>query len=311
MALTIGQMASVSFPKVLADKRKAHNQWSENALLREMERQGGIHHESLGPTIDAPLDYQSNPGTAFLATELQPTSLTATDVVTTAQYTPAELSVPVTWSKRTEMLNPSPNQKISIVSQLLTNGINSHDDAIEKGLLAASATNGFNSLVIYFPTSGQGSVGGVDSAVNTFWRHFQNTYVDDTDIEAGMTTSWNQATKGSGSTHMPSLIVSDATTQGIFEGTQQANQRYVDTEELKAGFKILAFKTARYVFSQYGTTTLFMFSPKSTYLVVSKEYFRDKSETQELENANGYSFKIYSGLQLVTTNKSRVGIVHL
>jgi hypothetical protein len=311
MSLTISQMSAVSYPAVVAEKRKAANQWEESALLRELERQGGVHRRDLGPTIEAPLDYQRNQGGEFLVTELTPTSLQATEVVTSASYTPAELSIPVTWSKRTEALNPSKNQKIAVVSQLIENGLNTHDDLIELGLFATTATNGFQSLVAYFPTSGQGSVGGIDSAVNTWWRHQSNTYVDDSDIESGMTVSWNQATKGSGSKMSPTLAVSDAPTQALFEGTQQANQRYVDTDELKAGFKILGFKTCRYVFSQYGTTTIFMFSPKTVFLEVSKEYFRMKGETQELQNGNGFNFKIYSALQLVTTNKSRVGIVHL
>jgi hypothetical protein len=104
--------------------------------------------------------------------------------------------------------------------------------------------------------------------------------------------------------------VSDAATQALFEGTQQANQRYVDTDELKAGFKVLAFKTARYVFSQYSGNSgaIYLLNPKNFKLVVSKEYFRDRGETQEMENANGYTFKIYSALQTVSDNRSRLGI---
>ena len=307
----ISQMLAASYPAVYADKKKAANQWSENAFTRELEKQGGIKRKSFGPTIEASLDFQSNPGTEFLSTELQTTSLTKTEVVTAASYTPAELSVPMTWSKRDEMENPSENQKIALVAQILDNGFESHDDAVEKGLLAATATNGFESFPDYFPTSGQGSVGGVDSATSLWWRHFSNTYVDDTDIESAMTIGWNQAAKGSGSTTAPTLLVSDATTQATFEGTQQANQRYVDSEELKAGFKVLAFKTARYIFSQYGTTSIFMFNPKSVWMAVSKEFFREKGEVQEIQNAQGYTCKLYSGLQLITNNKSRVSIVHL
>ncbi len=126
-----------------------------------------------------------------------------------------------------------------------------------------------------------------------------------------MTTGWNDAAKGSGSTIAPSLAVSDGATQALFEGTQQANQRWVDDQDLKAGFKTLAFKTARYVFSQYGTSSIFMFNPKTVYLVGSKEYFRDKGETQEIQNANGFNFKIYSVLQLIVNNKSRVAVIHV
>jgi hypothetical protein len=196
MALSISQMAAVSYPAVLNEMRKPENQWAENAFLREFERQGGIKRESLGPTIEATLDYQRNPNAEFLATDLQTTSLSKTEVITAASYTPAEISVPVTWSKKDEVQNPSENQKVALVKSLLENGINSHDDLLEQAFFAATATNGFASLISYFPTSGQGSVGGVDSATETWWRHPQNTYVDDTDIEAGMTLTWNQCEQG-------------------------------------------------------------------------------------------------------------------
>jgi hypothetical protein len=311
MAPTIGQIASVSYPAVLNDMKKGTNQWSENAFMREFEKQGGIKKKSLGSTIDAPLDYRRNPGSEFLANDLQVVSLTKTEVVTTATYGIAELSIPVTWSKKDEVQNPSENQKIALVKTLLENGINSHDDMIEQALFAAAATNGFNSLVALLPTSGQGSVGAIDSATELWWRHPSNTYVDDTDIEASMTTTWNSAAKGSGSSLVPTIIVSDSATQAIFEGTQQPNQRFIDTDELKAGFKVLGFKTARYVFSQYATTSQLFLNPKSVQLIGSKEYFREKNDTQELQNAKGFGFKIYSALQLVINNKSRLGISHL
>ena len=44
---------------------------------------------------------------------------------------------------------------------------------------------------------------------------------------------------------------------------------------------------------------------------MSKEYFRDKGETQELQNANGFVFKIYSAMQTVVDNRSRLGVVHI
>ena len=311
MALSISQMAAVSYPAVLAEKRKAANQWAESAFMRELERQGAVKRLSFGPTIEAPLDYRANPGTAMLATDLQGTSLALTEVVTSASYTPAELSVPMVWSKMQEAQNPSENQKIALVAQILENGIESHDDAIEQDLFLTS-TNGFLGLLTHCPlVNSAGSDGGIDPSTNTFWRNQTNTYVDDTDIEAAFTTTWNQCAKGSGSKMLPTLMVSDAPTQALFEGTQQANQRWVDTDELKAGFKILAFKTARYVFSQYGLTSVFFLNPKNFHLAVSKEYFRDKGDTQEIPNANGYVTKIYSALQTVTNNRSRLGVAHL
>lgn len=310
MALSISQIASISYSAVLADNRKAANQWSESAFLRELERQGAIKRRSLGSNIEAPLDYRRNPGTAFLATPMQPTSLNETEIVTAAAYDIAEISVPVTWTKKTEVQNPSENQKVAFTRQLLDNAINSHDDAIEEALFTAT-TNGFLGLPTHIPTSGQGSDGGIDASTEAWWRPISVTYTGDTDIESALTQGWNLAAKGSGSKLQPTLLVSDAETQAIFEGTQQANQRYVDTQDLGAGFKVLAFKTARYVFSQYGTSSIFGVNPKNFNVVVSKEYFREKGETSELPNANGYIFKVYSALQSVTDNRSRLFVVHV
>lgn len=309
MALTIGQIVAVSYPAVLAEMRKAANQWVESAFLRELERQGAVIRKSLGTTIEAPLDYQRNPGAAFLVTDLAPTSMNKTEVLTAASYDIAEISVPIVWSKKDEVQNPSENQKIALVKALLENGINSHDDLIEQYLFATS-TNGFLGLDTHITDAGTGSDGGIDSTVNTWWRNQQATYVDDTDIEAAFTTVWNAAAKGSGSSLLPTLMVSDGATQALFEGTQQANQRYIDTQELKAGFKILGFKTARYVFSQYADTDVNFLNPKNFQIVASKEYFRDRGDTQEIPNANGFVTKIYSALQTVTNNRSRLGVAH-
>lgn len=310
MSLTIGQIVATSYPAVINEMRKPANQWAESALMRELERQGGILRRSLGATIEATLDYQRNPGTAILQTDLQATSLTKTEVLTAASYDIAEVSAPIVWSKRDEVQNSTENQKVALVKSLLENGINSHDDIVESALFGTS-TNGLLGLNTHVPQNGQGSDGGIDASVNVFWRNPSVTYVDDTDIEAAFTSVYNSAAKGSGSNLMPTLMVSDGATQALFEGTQQANQRYVDSQELKAGFKILAFKTARYVYSQYGGTSVYFVNPKNLQLIVSKEYFRDRGDTQEIPNANGFVTKIYSAMQLITNNKSRLGIAHI
>jgi hypothetical protein len=309
MAL-VSQIISASYAAVVNEARQAANQWAESAYMREMERQGAIDRVNFGSQIERTLDYQPNPGTAFLASSMQPTSLAETEVVTSAVYAIAELSVPVTWSKKTEAQNPSENQKIALVKQLITNGLDSHDNAIEQAFFVAS-TNGFLGLPTHATSAGTGSDGGIDSGTETWWQNKQATYVDDTDIESAMTQGWNAATKGSGSKMSPTLAVSNGDTQAIFEGTQQANQRWIDTEELKAGFKILGFKTTRYVFSQYGTSTIYMSNPKSLSLQCSKTFFRDRGETQEIPNANGYTFKIYSALQYTTNNRSRIAAIHV
>jgi hypothetical protein len=310
MALSISQILAASYDAVVNEMRKPANQWAESAFLRELERQGGIKRENLGPTIQMTLDYRRNPGSAFLATDLEPTSMSKTDVLSAASYSVAELSIPMVWSKKDEAMNPSYNQKVALVKSIIENGVSSHDDMIEQASFSTS-TSGFVGLQTMVPTDGLGTVGGIDASTETFWRNPEGTYTDDTDIEAALTAEWNAAAKGSGSKLVPTLLVSDGATQAIFEGTQQALQRYVDEQEAKAGFRVLAFKTARYVFSQHASTTIYGLNPKNFMLVVSKQYFRERGETQEIPNANGFVSKIYSALQYGTNNKSRLFNVHL
>lgn len=309
MAL-ISQIIAVSYNLVLNKNRTPENQWRESALMRVAEKQGLIKRESLGPSIEVALDYRQNAAAGFLLTELQPTSLDKTEVITSAVYTPAELSVPIVWSKRDEATNPTTNQKVALAKSLIANAIDTHDDLLEQAFFATS-TNGFLGLPTHIPTSGQGSDGGIDAAVNVFWRNQTATYIDETDMIPAMTSVWNSCAKGSGSTMLPSIIVSDGPTQAIFEATQQPLQRWSNTNEMNAGFKVLKFKNADYVYSQYGTSSQFFLNAKNFNLVVSREYFRDKGDTDEIQNAHGYVCKIYSALQTVTNNKSRLGVVHV
>ncbi len=305
---TISQILSVSYPAVLNEMRKPANQFAENAFLREMEAKGMLKRESLGPTIEHTLDYQRNPGTDFLATDLTATSLSKVEVLTAASYEPGQLSVPVVWSKGDEAKNPSVNQKVALVKSLLENAITSHDDAIEEAIFGTS-TDGFLGLQNIVPDSGEGSPGGIDASVDVWWANYSATYLaNGTDIEAQMTTAWNTAAKGTGG-KSPDLLVSGAEAQALYEGTLQTFQRFIDVKEADGGFKKLAFKTARYIFSQYGDDHIYFLNSKCFGVRASKEAFREKGDTVEIPNANGYVVKIYSMLQTTTNNKSRLAVI--
>lgn len=289
--------------------KKAENQWEESAFLKELKRQGGLKEIAGGPQIEAPLDYRRNPGTDFLVADLDPLAMGKTEVLTAAVYDPALLAVPVVWSKADEARNPEENQKVSLTKSLLDNANRSHEDIIEQNIFGTS-NDGFLGLQTILPDSGQGTVGGINAATELFWRNFTGTYASaGTDIIAKMTLAWNTASKGTGSDLSPTLIVSDAASQAIFEGTQVGLQRYESSQELKAGFKTLAFKTAVYVFSQYANTRIYFMNPKVFKLVFYRGAQKQKGDTQEINNGLGYRFFIHSMLQFVTTYKGRGAVL--
>lgn len=312
MALSIEQITAVSYKAVLAELRKPANQWCENAALKTLEKMGFVDRINFGENIEVPLDYRPNPDTAILSTDQDAASLLKTEVITSAVYDIAQINVPVTWTKGDDAKNPSENQKVALVKALLENGINSHDDLIEQTLFTTSTVGGveLNGLDTLVPTSGQGTVGGIDSSLELFWRNFADTYTDGSDIEAGMTEAWNEASKASGSSLQPKLLVSGPDAHVIYESSLQAFQRFNDTSKADGAFTNLMFKNASYVFSQYGGFKIYFLNPKNFKMVVSKSYFRDKGETEAVPGQNAFYFLIYSALQIVTNNKSRLAVIN-
>lgn len=311
MALSVEQIAAISYPAVLADARKPANQWAQNAALAELERQGFIQHVSLGENIEAPLDYRANPDTAIMSSDQDSAALLKTEVVTSAVYDIAQLNVPVTWTKGDEAKNPSETQKIALVKTLLENGITSHDNLLETTLFTTSAVGGveLNGLDTLVPTSGAGTVGGISATTETWWANQADTYTDGSDIEAAMTTVYNACAKGTGATLVPKILISGSTPHALYESQLQTLQRFNDSASADGGFKKLAFKGADYIFSHKGGTSIYFLNPKNFQMVVSKQYFRDKGQTYDVPGQNAFYFLIYSALQLITNNKSRLGVL--
>lgn len=304
-------MAAVAYPAVLADMRQPANQWTENAALRVMEKQGVISRIALGPTIEVPLDYRANPDAAILAGDQDTASLVKTEVITSASYNVAQISVPVTWTKGDDAKTPTENEKVVFLKSLLENGINSHDDLIEQTIFTTSTAGGdeLQGLDNLVSTAGTGVVGGIDSSVEVWWKNYADTYTDATDIEAAFTTAFNKAAKGSGAMLQPKFLISGVAPYVQYESGLQTLQRFGDSSEADAGFKVLKFKNADYVFSQYGGTKVYFLNPKNYRIVVSKQYFRDKGETYAVPGQNSFYFLIYSALQAVTSNRSRLAVL--
>lgn len=311
MALSVEQIAAVSYPAVLAELRKPANQWAENAALRALESNGFIQRVNFGENIEIPLDYRSNPDTAVLASDQDSASLLKTEVITSAVFDIAQLNVPVTWTKGDEAKNPSETQKVALVKSILQNAIDSHDDLLEQRIFTSSSVGGveINGLADLVKTDGQGTVGGIDASIETWWRNQADTYTDGSDIEASMTDVYNACSKGTGG-QQPKLLISGTTVHGLYESQLQTLQRFVDSNEADGGFKMLAFKGAKYIFSHKGGTSIYFLHPKNYQMAVSKTYFRDKGQTYDVPGQNAFYFLIYSAMQFVVNQKSRLGVLY-
>lgn len=311
---TIEQIAAVAYPAVLAENRKPENQWVENAALRYLEKIGAIKKVAYGENIEVPVDYRRNPDGGVLASDMDASSGLKTEVISTAVYDIAQISYWVTWTKGDDAKTPSENQKVQFVQSLIENGINTHDDLIEQLIFTTSTVGGgaveVNGLDTLVPDSGQGTVGGIDASTDTWWRNFSDTYTDETDIMAAFVEADNFALKGTGSKMGPTCLIGGSTPHALYESQLQAQQRWVNTGERgNGGFKALAFRDKDFIFSQFGDDHVYFLNPKSYRFTVSKQYFRDKGSTEVITGQNAFQFPIYSAVQALVTNKSRLAVV--
>lgn len=312
MALTVSQLAAVSYPLVLGAMRDPANQWLDTTAMKVLEKFGAIEKVDYGENIEVPLDYRSNPDSAVLATDQDQHALIKTEVLTSAVYDIAQISQAVTMTKADDVKNSSQAQKVSLVKALLRNAINTHDDLIEQLIFTSSTAGGteFNGLDVLVPTSGTGSPGGISATTESWWVNYADTYLaDGSDMEAVMTTAHNETLKGSGSNMGSKFLLSGAAPHALYESGLTSLQRFNDTNEASGGFKTLYFKTNPYAFSQYGGENVYFLNSEHYKLTVSRQAFRDKSETIPVQGQNASYFIIYTALQAVTSNKSRLAVI--
>lgn len=310
----LSQLVTTAYPEVLADKRKPHNQWKESALLRLLEKVGAVKRRNGGSALEYPLDYRKNPDTDILATDFTATATSQTSIFAGSSYDMANIVVPFNWSIADEARwSGDVNRKIDAVKNMIANAIDSNDDEIELRLWSTS-TDGFLGFQNLIPTSGQPNVGGIDGASATYWRNYATTYaLDGSDLNSKLIVAFNTVAKGTGAELSPEVVASGSTAQSLYEGNLTDLKRFMGEETGDAGFKYLAFKTAKWVFSQYGGTLgsnpIYMFNSTSFNLVVTKGYFRRLEDEVRYTNAAARNQMVFSQVQAATNNPSRTAVL--
>ena len=311
MANNLTQLVATTFDNVVKEKGKAANQWSESAFLNHLKKKGGVKEVPGGATLELTLDFEQNSGADFLATDSTTTGTSKTEVIDAATYSFVPLVVPVNWTFTDEALNADASRKIDLVTALVDNAIASHDQAIESAMFASTGgTDGFNTLVDLATEDGTGTVGNIVSGTETWWKSQFKDYDAAATLLADMSTLYNSCAKGSGSKLAPNLIVCGDTEHGVYEGKLVANQRYVNGGTANGGFAALQFKNADVIFSSASTTDSYWFlNTDAIKLYVVKGAYRQRREAVEHINAAMMNMKIFSVLQIATSNRSRIGVL--
>ena len=226
-----------------------------NALLSRLTVKG-TRKEDGGLTIAQPLDYAAN-GTYQRYSGYDVLNIGASDVISAAEYQWRQIAINVVASGLELRTNSGDSRIINLVKARMKNAIrtfknNFSSDIYSDGSLA-NQIGGLQSLV---SDAGTGTVGGIDSAVWTFWKNIVQSAAaplqgggaivpSATTIESLMLPLWMALTRGDDQTD---LIVCDNTYFTFFEASQLSLKRYTNDTKAQAGFVSMKYKTADVIF---------------------------------------------------------------
>jgi hypothetical protein len=316
MAIPFTQQVASTYDAVINERNRGADQWSDTSALNLLEELGGVKRVAGGATPSVTLDYRQNQGGDFLSTDTTATSTSKTEVLTQSSPSWATLVVPSNWSVTDEELNSDTNAKVPLIASIVDNQITTHDYMIESGLFATTGgTDGFQTFVDLFTADGTGTVQGIISGTETWWMSQFKDKASDTGatLLADYNTLYFSCCKGALG-KQPNVIIANSTVFGTWLAANQANQRFLDTKEVRTmGSPKSAYHiNARYIFSSVLTTSqndAFFFNTSDTFLAVVKSAFRKRRAPVDFSNALMVNMKVFSILQLVTRNRSRGGLL--
>lgn len=248
------ELVSTTFRK--HSKEIKDNVTKNNALLRRIYEKGNVRKEDGGLTIVAPLDYAEN-NTYQRYSGYDVLNVGASDVISAAEFQWRQIAINVVASGLELRTNSGDSRIINLVKARMKNAVrtfknNFSGDVYSDGTLA----NQINGLQAIVADSGAGTVGGIDSAVWTFWKNKVQSAAaplqgggaivpSATTIESLMLPLWLALVRGDDA---PDLIVMDNNYFTFFEQSQTSIKRYTDSTKADAGFVSLKYKGADVIF---------------------------------------------------------------
>lgn len=229
-----------------------------NALLKRIMDKGMKRTEDGGLSITVPLEYASN-GTYQRYSGYDTLNISASDVITAAEYQWRQIALNVVASGLELRTNSGENRIINLVKSRIKNAMrtfknNFSADVYSDGTLP-NQVGGLQALVA---DTGTGTVGGIDSSTWAFWQNKVQSAAAPLQGGGGITPSatagimeslmlplWLAQTRGD---DQPDLIVADTNYFTFYENGQVSIKRYTSSDSAKGGFQSLKYKTADVIY---------------------------------------------------------------
>lgn len=238
----------------------ADNVTNNNALYRRLYERGNKRTEDGGITIVEELDYAEN-GTYQRYSGYDVLDISASDVLSAAEYNWKQAAVHVTANGRELRINKGENRITNLALSRLQNAMRTFANQLSSDIYSdGTASNQINGLQAIVPDTAGGTLGGINGSTFTFWQAVVQsaaspisggsiTVSSTTFEDPFMLQLWLELVRGNDE---PDLIVMSNDYYTFFEGSQVSNKRYTNDnasgDSSSAGFVSLKYKSADVMF---------------------------------------------------------------
>lgn len=256
----LGQVIATVYEKTYKNEPD-DNVFLSRATLFALGEKGFKKDLGGGRLIECDVEYAENTSHQMIG-ELDPLDTTRYDVFDAARYDWKIAAGTCSYSYLEDDRAQGDSAKFALIERKIENSRNSHFALLNRQFwnTATPGTNEITSLpTIISATPTTGTVGGINAAVQTFWRNKQTTASKSStaydNLAGAMRTIWGQTALG-GDIMPPTCIVTTLTHFSGYEGTQTGLIRYMFDDNVKkgadAGFlnRAIAFKGSPIFFDE-------------------------------------------------------------
>lgn len=316
---TFTELVSTTFRK--HRKEIADNLTNNNALCAYMTKKGNVRLEDGGLSIAVPLDYAAN-NTYQRYSGFDVLNVGASDVISAAEYSWRQIAINVVASGRELRINSGDSRIINLAQARIKNAMRTWKNNFSTDLYSdGTATNQINGLQALVSDAGTGTVGGIDSSANVFWKNTVQSAAaplqgggaitpSATTIESLMLPLYLELTRAD---DQPDLIVSSNDYYTFFESSQTSIKRYTSgATDGTAGFVALNYKKADVIFDGgSGIPSAHMYFLNTDYLGLCAHRDANLTVMDEMKpwNQDGVVIPILWMGNLTVSNRSLQGVL--
>lgn len=304
------ELVSTTFRK--HRKEVVDNVTNHNALCRRLMKKGQHRREDGGLTIACPLDYAEN-GTYQRYSGFDILDISASDVISAAEYQWRQIAINVVADGRTLRINSGGPRIINLVKARIKNAMRTFKNNFSVDLYSdGTLSNQINGLQALISDAGTGTVGGINSTTFSFWQNQVETAaatLTASNIEGEMLDLYLKCVRGD---DQPDLILTSNEFYKLYENSQTSLKRYNTDDSVSGGFVAIKYKKADVIFDGgSGIPAAHMYFINTDYLELVAHTQADLTVMDEMKpyNQDAAVVPILWMGNLVCTNRARQGVL--